>query len=181
MFDYLTQGSRPNPRRAIAAAATVFALAFAGSALAQPAGDHAGPHHAMMGAGGGADGFLGHAIARAQAKLNLNTSQKVMFDNALAQTKAARESGRTLHQKVKDSLTAELAKAEPDLAAVAAVADGVQQQDLTLRHQVRDAWLQLYATFSPEQKAVIRDMLQSHLAHMESFRQKLKERFSGAG
>ena len=134
----------------------------------------------MIGAGGG-DGFLGHAIASAQAQLNLNTSQKLMFDNALAQSKAARETGRALHQKVKDSLTAELAKTEPDLAAVAAVADGVQQQGIALRHQVRDAWLQLYATFSPDQKAVVRDMLQNHLAHMESFRQKLKERLSGAG
>lgn len=180
MFDHRFKGSHPNPRRAIAVAAAVLALAFAGGALAQPAGGHGGAHHAMMGHDGG-DGFLGQAIARAQSKLNLNTSQKLMFDNALAQSKAARESGRALHQKVKDALTAEVAKPEPDLAAVAAVADGVQQQGITLRHQVRDAWLQLYGTFSPEQKAVVRDMLQSHLAHMESFRQKLKERFSGAG
>ena len=120
-------------------------------------------------------------LRRAQAKLNLNTSQKLMFDNALAQAKAAHESGRALHQKVKDSLAAELAKTEPDLAAVAAVSDGVQQQGIALRHQVRDAWLQLYATFTPDQKAVVREMLQNHLAHMESFRQKLKERLSGAG
>ena len=179
MFDHLLQ-RRPHPRHAFAAAATVLALAFAGSALAQHGGGPGGSHHAMMGAGGG-DGFLGHAIARAQAKLALNTSQKLMFDNALAQAKAARESGRALHQKVKDSLAAELAKPEPDLAAVAAVADGVQQQGLAVRHQVRDAWLQLYATFSPEQKSVVREMLQNHLAHMESFRQKLKDRLSGAG
>jgi Spy/CpxP family protein refolding chaperone len=102
-----------------------------------------------------------------------------MFDNA--RSGELRESGRALHQKVRDSLAAELAKMEPDLAAVAAVADGVQQQGIALRHQVRDAWLQLYATFTPDQKAVVRDMLQNHLAHMESFRQKLKERLSGAG
>ncbi len=125
MFDHLLQ-RRPNPRRAFAAAATVLALAFAGTAVAQHGVGPGGSHHAMMDAGGG-DGFLGHAIAGAQAKLNLNTSQKLMFDNALAQSKAARESGRALHQKVKDSLTAELAKTEPDLAAVATVADGVQQ------------------------------------------------------
>jgi Spy/CpxP family protein refolding chaperone len=179
MFDHLLQ-RRPNPRLAFAAAATVLALAFAGAAVAQPGGVPGDSHHAMMSAGGG-DGFLGHAIGRAQAKLNLNTSQKLMFDNALAQAKAAHESGRALHQKVKDSLTAELAKTEPDLAAVAAVSDGVQQQGIALRHQVRDAWLQLYATFTPDQKAVVREMLQNHLAHMESFRQKLKERLSGAG
>ena len=102
-----------------------------------------------------------------------------MFDSAVAQTKAARDSGRALHQKVKDALTAELAKPEPDLAAVAAVADGVQQQGIALRHQVRDAWLQLYATFSPEQKAVVRDLMQQHMARMGSFRQKMKDRMSG--
>lgn len=180
MFDHRFQRSYHSPRRAIAVAAAILAVTLAGSTFAQPAGGHGGAHHAMMGPGGG-DGFLGQAIARAQAKLNLNTSQKLMFDNALAQTKAARESGRALHQKVRDSLAAELAKPEPDLAAVAAVADGVQQQGLSLRHQVRDTWLQLYGTFSPDQKAMVRDILQNHMARMESFRQKIKERFSGEG
>ena len=59
-------------------------------------------------------------------------------------------------QKVHDALTAELAKPEPDLAAVAAIADGVQASNQTLRQSVRDQWLQLYATFTPEQKAVVR-------------------------
>ena len=49
------------------------------------------------------------------------------------------------------ALAAELAKAEPDLAAVAAVGDDVQAKNLALRHQVRDAWLAVYSTFSPDQ------------------------------
>jgi Spy/CpxP family protein refolding chaperone len=179
MFDSLYHNGRSNPRQVVAAAAAALALAFGGGALAQPAGGHPGPH-AMMG-GDGADGMLGHLIAQAQAQLKLNTSQSGMFDAAVAQSKAARDTGRTLHQKVKDALTAELAKPEPDLAAVAAVADGVQQQGIALRHQVRDAWLQLYATFSPEQKAVVRDLMQQHLARMESFRQRMKSHVSGAG
>ena len=178
MFDSLSQASRFNTRRAIAVASAALAFAFGGSALAQPAHGHGGPHG--MGADGG-DVMLGHLITNAQAQLKLNTSQNGMFDAAVAQTKAAHESGRALHQKVKDALSAELAKPEPDLAAVAAVADGVQQQGTALRHQVRDAWLQLYATFSPEQKAVVRDLMQQHMARMESFRQKIKDRMSGAG
>jgi Spy/CpxP family protein refolding chaperone len=186
MLNRRVAGSRFCPRRTAAATAAALALAFAGSALAQPAagpggfGGHAGPHGAMMGQGGG-DEMLGNFIARAQAQLKLNTSQQVMFDTALAQTKAARESGRALHQKAKDAMVAELAKSEPDLAAVASVADGVQQQGIALRHQVRDAWLQLYATFSPEQKAVVRDMLQKHMARMDSFRQRMKDHLFGAG
>ncbi len=84
-------------------------------------------------------------------------------------------------QGVKDALAAELAKPEPDLAAVAAAADSAQQQALALRHQVRDAWLALYATFSPEQKAVVKGILQQHLAKMESFHQKMLERHSTGG
>ena len=171
-------GSRISPRRVAAVTAAALALAFGAAALAQPAGGHGGPHGAMAGPG---DEMLGHLMANAQVQLNLNTSQKLAFDSAVAQTKAARESGRALHQKVKDALVAELAKTEPDLAAVAAVADGVQQQGTALRHQVRDTWLALYATFSPDQKAVVKDLLQKHMARMESFRQKMQDRMHGAG
>ena len=185
---FKTDGSRFCPRRTAAATAAALALAFAGSAIAQPAGTpgpggfggHPGVHAAMMGQAGG-DEMVGHLIARAKDTLNLNTSQQVMFDAAVAKAKAARESGRALHQTVKDALAAELAKTEPDLAAVASVADGVQQQGIALRHQVRDAWLQLYATFSSEQKAVVRDLLQKHMARMDSLRQKMKEHMFGAG
>jgi Spy/CpxP family protein refolding chaperone len=178
-----SQGSRFSPRRSMAATVAALALALAGSVFAQPGagfGGYGGPHAGPMGHGGG-DEMLGHLIAHAKSNLNLNTSQQMMFDSTVAQTKAARESGRALYQKVRDSMAAELAKSEPDLAAVAAVADGVQQQAIALRHQVRDAWLQLYATFTPDQKAVVRDMLQRRMARSESFRQRMKERFSGAG
>jgi Spy/CpxP family protein refolding chaperone len=191
MFSMPNQGSRFGLRHTAAATAAALALAFAGSALAQPGGGpggfgpggfggHPGAHAAMAGPGGG-DEMVGHIIARAKDKLNLNTSQQLKFDANVAQSKAARDSGRALHQQVKDALTAELAKPEPDLAAVAAVADGAQQQGLALRHQVRDAWLALYATFSPEQKAVVRQILQNHVARMDSFRQKMKEHLQGAG
>jgi len=41
---------------------------------------------------------------------------------------------------------------------------------------VRDQWLALYATFSPEQKAVVRDLLQRKVARAESFHQRMRER-----
>jgi Spy/CpxP family protein refolding chaperone len=99
-----------------------------------------------------------------------------MWDNVVAQGKAARDAGRANHQKVKDALQAQLATAEPDLAAVAAVADGVEQQNRALRKQVRDQWLVLYATFSPAQKAVVRDLLQKKVARTEAFHQRMLER-----
>jgi Spy/CpxP family protein refolding chaperone len=180
---YFTKGTlmaHRSPRRfdaRLAALATAAALAFTftGAAMAQP---HGGPGH--RGPMGGDDLFA-NAIAHAKANLNLNTSQQTMFDAAVAQSKAAREQGRALRQSVKDALTTELAKPEPDLAAVAAVADNARAQGQALRQQVRAQWLNLYATFSPEQKGVVRDLLQQRLARMEAFRQKMQQRFQGGG
>ena len=148
------------------AVATTFG---AGIVLAQP---HGGPHDRH----GGADAMIGHLIAHAKEKLNLNTMQQGMFDTAVAHSKAARESGRALHDKVKATLQAELAKAEPDLAAVAAAADAAADQARAQRNAIRAEWLSLYATFGPAQKAVMREMLQQHLARAESFREKRRER-----
>jgi Spy/CpxP family protein refolding chaperone len=120
--------------------------------------------------------MIRHLIAHAKAKLNLNTMQQGMFDTAVADSKAAREAGRALHEKVKATLQAELAKPEPDLAAVAAAADAAVDQGRDKRKAIRAEWLALYATFTVEQKAVVKDMLQKRLAHAESFRQKMRER-----
>ena len=80
-----------------------------------------------------------------------------------------------MHDKVKATLNAELAKAEPDLAAVAAAADAAADQARAQRIAIRNEWLALYATFSPAQKAVVKDGLQQRLARMESFREKMRE------
>ena len=76
-------------------------------------------------------------IAALKGQLNLNTSQQAMWDNAVAAGQAARDSARASHQKVHDTLTAELAKAEPDLAAVAAATDAARDSAATQHRQVR--------------------------------------------
>ena len=153
-------------RVAVWAAAAFISMSGA-AAFAQP-GPHG--HH-------GGDASFG--IAALKGQLNLNTSQQTMWDNAVAQAKAARDTGRANMQTVKDAMTAELAKAEPDLAAVAAVADNVQASNSALRKQVRNTWLALYATFTPDQKAIVRDTLKQRMARMESFHQKMLERRGG--
>ena len=140
-----------------AAIAATFVIAVSGSALAQH-----GPHgHGA----GGAD--IAMAIAALKGQLSLNTSQQQMWDNAVAASKAARETGRANFGRVQAALATELAKAEPDLAAVAAIGDDVQAKNLSLRHQVRDAWLAVYSTFSPDQKAIVRDALAKRMARMQ--------------
>jgi Spy/CpxP family protein refolding chaperone len=157
-------------RTAAAVAAVAVATTFgAGMAMAQPHGPHGHP------GGGGVE--IGWLIGHAKDKLNLNTSQQGMFDKAVADSQAARDAGRALHDRVKATLTTELAKAEPDLAAVAAAADAAADQARAQRIAIRNEWLALYATFSPDQKAVVKEGIQKHMARAESFREKMREHF----
>jgi Spy/CpxP family protein refolding chaperone len=151
---------------AVLAAAGFISLSSAAAfAQAGPRGHHAG------------DASFG--IAALKGQLNLNTSQQTMWDSAVAQTKAARGTGRANMQKIHDAMSAELAKAEPDLAAVAATADDVQASNGASRKQVRNMWLAMYATFTPDQKAIVRDALKQRMARMETVRQKMLQRQGG--
>lgn len=154
--------------------AALAAAAFIGSggaALAQPFHHH--------GARGGGD--ITMSIAALKGQLNLNSSQQAMWDNAVAAGKAARESAHGNMQKVHDTLTAELAKAEPDLAVVAAASDSAQSANTAVRQQVRNAWLNLYGTFTPDQKAVVKASLQKRVAKMEQMRERMLQRHSQGG
>lgn len=165
-------------RRATATAAAILALtlgvAASASAFGGPGGHwgHGGPGRA----GGAGDAFVGQALATLKPQLNLDTSQQQRFDQLIAQAKSAREAGRANHERARAALRAQLAKAEPDLAAAASVADEVQAANLAARRKVRDDWLQLYATFTPEQKAVVREFLSQRVNRAEGFRQRMKGR-----
>jgi len=109
-------------------------------------------------------------LSRAKSDLKLNTSQQLQWDAVVGQTKAAHDAGRANFEQVKSALQAELAKPEPDFAAVAAIADGVRDQHAALHKQTRNAWLALYATFTPEQKAVARDAIKAGIERMQQRR-----------
>lgn len=147
----------------LAAVAATSVIAFAGSALAQP--------------GQGPD-FI-NVLAALKSELKLNTSQQTMWDAAAVQSRSAHDAGRTNFDKVRTAMSAELAKPEPDLAAVAAVADDAQAANTALRKQIRGQWLALYATFTPDQKAIVKEALGKQVARMEKFRDKMMERRGG--
>jgi Spy/CpxP family protein refolding chaperone len=156
-------------------AAVAIVMAFgSGAALAQPLGGPHGP--GGRGGPGGADAMIGHLIAEAKAELKLNTMQQEMFDKAVANSKLAHEKARALHAKVRDALQTELAKSEPNLAAVATAADAAMEEGRMARKAIRDEWLALYGKFGPEQKAIVRDLLQKRMSEGESFREKMRER-----
>ena len=160
-----------NFRRAgLIGAATLMLTAFGAAALAQGPGMHGHRGH---------HGGIERVIAQVKDKLALDTSQQVLWDNAVAATKSARQAGRAEREKVHTALQAELSKAEPDLAALAAAADAAQSSGQVLRRQVRDEWLKLYATFTPAQKLVVRDQLAKRTERFERFRERMHERFGG--
>lgn len=155
----------------LATVAAAALLGLGGVALAQPA------HHGH--ARGGGDVVM--SIVALKGQLSLNTSQQTMWDNAVAAGRAARQTGRANMQNVRATLTAELAKPEPDLAAVAAASDAARTANAALHRQVRDAWLNLYGTFTPDQKAVVKNALLQRMARMEQFHQKMLQRHSQGG
>ena len=113
-------------------------------------------------------------IATLQSQLKLNTSQQMQFDNALAQSKAARDAMRSGFAQLKTATQSELSKNAPDLASLAALSDQVQQQNSGLRKQARAAWLALYDTLSPDQKLTVRDAINARIAQAEAFRAQMR-------
>jgi Spy/CpxP family protein refolding chaperone len=109
-------------------------------------------------------------LGKIKSQLNLNTSQQQQWDAVTAQSKAAHEAARANFAQVKSALQTELAKSEPDFAAVATLADSVRQQNSVLHSQTRDAWLALYANFTPEQKTMARDAIKSGIESMQARR-----------
>ncbi len=165
-------------RRQLAMATALFAV-FGATAYAQGPGPGGGPH-GPQGHKGPFGEPIAQAIAQVKDKLALDTSQQVMWDNAVAATKAARGTGRSERERVHAAMKAELAKPEPDLAAVATIADDAHAKGQALRLQVRKEWLNLYATFSPAQKQVISTQLAKRMERMEGHRARMMERW-GAG
>lgn len=161
--------------RQLALASALF-VALAGAASADP-----GPRGGFHGHGGPGGEPVAQAIAQLKDKLALNSSQQTMFDEAVAGARAAREAGRTEMQRVRDAMRAELAKPEPDLAAVAAIADDVRAKLQAERLKVRGAWLNLYGTFTAAQKQVVREHLLARMARQDAWRDRMKQRFGDKG
>jgi hypothetical protein len=77
---------------------------------------------------------------------------------------------------IRSKVQAELAKPEPDLAAVSAILETAEEQGRSLRHQARDQWLKVYASLRADQKAIVRDELKARMARMDSMQERMKER-----
>ena len=154
--------------RRFAIAVALCAGIAATSAMSQPGERHHRHHH---------QGGLASAIVSLKAQLNLTASQESMFDSAVASGEAAREAARASRQTVRQLVKDELAKPTPDLARIATAEDQVQDAAMNARRNVRNQLLQLYATFTPAQVAVVKEAMNSRMTRFESFREHSRERF----
>lgn len=116
---------------------------------------------------------------QAKERLNLTPEQSAQWDFAVQQTRAAAEAMKGSRRQLKEATKAELAKPEPDLAALAALGDDIQARNQQARHAARAEWLKLYGSMSGVQKSTVRDFMVKRMERMEQFRQHMRERFSG--
>src|SRR5262249_47782879 len=144
--------------------------ALAGAALSLPA---LAQHHGE----GFGFGFFG--MGKTKDQLNRSPDKKTQWDAAPAQRKSPHDARRQNRQQFRQAVQAELAKPEPDLAALATLGDGLRQKGEASHQQVRNAWLQLYATFTPAQKAVVKDALLQRMQKMQQFHDKMSSRHEG--
>ena len=120
------------------------------------------------------DGSLIEMLGALRAQLNLNTAQQQQWDNAAALSAAARNAVRASFQERRTALQAELAKPEPDFASLAAATDAVHEELSSLHKQARNAWLSVYATFTPEQKGIVRDAIRTKIEQLQARRAALR-------
>jgi Spy/CpxP family protein refolding chaperone len=149
-------------------------VALCAGVAAMPALSQPGEHHRHH--EGGRSG-LASAIVALKSQLNLTAAQEAMLDQAIAAGKSARDAARQSRQTVRQLVHDELAKPTPDLARIAAAEDQVQDAATAARRNVRNQLLQLYATFTPAQIAVVKDAMTQRLSRFEAFREHMRERF----
>lgn len=165
------------PRRTpLALAAALFLASTMAVAAPGGPGGPGGPGPRGGPGGPGGPGMVEQVIEGLKDKLALDGAQQSLFDAARAQTVAARDSMLANRNGVRAKVQAELAKAEPDLAAIASTFEGVEEQGRALRRQARDQWLKVYASLRADQKAIVRDELKARFDRMESMHERMKER-----
>lgn len=142
--------------------ATVLSLAIAAPVMAAPDNSSASmPHtaprgeHRMRG---------GPAVwERVHAQLKLTSAQESLWQAALQRTMETRQMQKTAQQGLRDQAKIELAKPQPDLAALARQREDVDTQHLAAQRAVHASWLTLYEALSADQKQQVAQMLQDHL------------------
>lgn len=107
------------------------------------------------------------------AKLKLTPAQMTQWDAMVQKTRTQHEAMKKARHEMHEAMKAELAKPEPDLAALAARADAMHDQMRAAHREVRDGWLKLYATMNAEQKGVVKHAIIWHMKKMHHMRMRM--------
>ena len=118
---------------------------------------------------------MGARAEKLAAELKLSPEQRAQWDALIQKSKAQFEATRKAHKDMHEALKAELAKPEPDLAALAAKADEMRDKGRAAHKEVRDGWLKLYAGFSAEQKGIVKKHIQYHMSRFEKMRNRMHD------
>jgi Spy/CpxP family protein refolding chaperone len=120
----------------------------------------------------GAWGHGGHRHERFRAQmeklhtdLHLNAQQEQAWQRIRTNQRHLRQQMRAHRREVAGVMRAELAKAHPDLARVAAAQDHGQARLMAARKAVRNEMLAFYQHLSPQQQTVVRDFLRQRMQH----------------
>ena len=145
--------------------ALVGALAFGGAAVA--VGPHGGP-------GGG------HApLKQLMKKLDLDDEQKALARELQAENQAAHAELIEQKSEIFDAVIDELENEDPDKRVIdRAIDEGTDRTAEAMKDRV-DGFLELHATFSPEQRATLVDELSTMQDKRAEMFERRSERFEG--
>lgn len=153
-----TTNQHPLKRRlfiGLGAGALIATLGFAGTAIARPGG--MGGH------------FPGMGLMRLIGRLDLTEQQElkaVRLRRAMADE--AEQNRKEIHNAI-GAVIPELEKAQPDARKLHGVVDQISERMAKMAHGAIDRYLELHATFSPEQR-------QTLVETAKDFHQRVEER-----
>jgi Spy/CpxP family protein refolding chaperone len=134
----------PSKKHLLIVASVVGALALGGVALA-------GPHKGRRGGPGGGPG-LGFRLMRMVRHLDLTEEQEVKAVRLRHQMKEEMQAGKVDRPAQMKAVATELAKPTPDAAKLHGIADQMLARMSKMTHAAIDKFLELHATFTPEQR-----------------------------
>lgn len=117
-------------------------------------------------------------LEKAHGELKLNTAQDAMWQKVKKATQTSMREGRSARESIRAAAKAEMTKPEPDLRMLARQADEAVEAGQKRRREVRDQWLALYDTFTPEQKQVSTRLLREQMERLEKIGERFKERMT---
>jgi protein CpxP len=109
------------------------------------------------------------SIERMHEQLRLTPAQEREWQDIAQQAKALHERRRVRWEEIRKVYEDELAKPTPDLARITALTDEAHEQHSRAVRALEARRLALYATFSAEQKMVVRDTLKARLERRGRF------------